>query len=275
MIGLVDCCTPCPCPDTETVNIPGIPGENGSDGNPGVAGENSFTLTTADFVLPPADDATPVTVTVSSTGFMAVGQPLFIPGALFMLVAAIIDSTHVSLISPSWESNVNAGNTISAGAKVTPSGWQPAVTPLPTVAPIAKYGSGTPHTITGATFATVTFGTSGAQQVTLTTAGTWMLYARARIDYVAATFAAVRTVSLKLRRTNNTAGDVTNSATAAKTQIITTLTFTALDAVLAPVAYVTANVNDVLAMQVSIDTDPTAGSIQLVEADIVAVYVHA
>jgi len=257
------------------VNVPGIPGENGADGAAGENGVSAFTFTVSDFVVPPADGTTPVTVEVEDTSWLGVGEPIFMPDGLFFLVTAIVDSTHVSVVYPAWEANVNAGNTISAGTIVTPSGWQPAAPSLLAIDAISKYGSGTAHTITGASFAAVVFGTSGTQQITLTTAGTWMLYARARTDYNGATFAAVRTVSYKLRRTNNTAGDVTNAATAFKTEIITTLTYTALDVAFPPVQYVTANVDDVLQMQVAIDTDPTAGSIEIVEADIVAVYLHA
>jgi len=271
--GLSDCCTP--CASETTTQVPGIEGPPGIDGTDGQNGVSAFTLTLDDFVIPPADGTTPVTVEVADTSWMAVGEPLFMPDGLFFLVAALVDSTHVQVVYPAWEANVNAGNTIAAGTIVTPSGWQPAATATPAVDAIAQYGSGTAHTVTGAAFATVTFGTSGAQQVTLTTAGTWLITARARCDYVGATFAAVRTVSLKVRRTNNTAGDVTHVATAWRTQIITTLTFTALDAVLASAQYVTANVDDVLALQVAIDTDPTAGSLQIVEAEIVATYLHA
>lgn len=271
--SLASCCTP--CAEETVVNVPGIEGPPGTDGTDGTNGVSAFTITTDDFIIPPADGTTPVTVEVADTSWMAVGEPLFIPGGLFFLVDAIVDSTHVSVVYPAWEANVNAGNTITAGAIATPSGWQPAAPSLPAVDAISKYGSGTAHTITGASFAAVTFGTSGAQQVTITTAGTWAFYARARVDYTGATFAAVRTVSFKLRRTNNTAGDVTNAATAFKTEIITTLTYTALDVVFPPVQYVTANVDDVIQMQVAIDTDPTAGSIDIVEADIVAVFLHA
>jgi len=272
-IGLQDCCQVCPTP--ETVNIPGLPGADGDDGDAGTNGVSAFTLTLDDFIIPPADGATPVTVEVADTSWMAVGEPLFMPDGLFFLVDAIVDSTHIQVTYPAWEANVNAGNTITAGTIVTPSGWQPAATALPTTDPVTKYGSGTAHTITGASFAAVVFGTSGTQEVTLTTAGTWLLQARARVDFVGATFAAVRTVSFKNRRTNNTAGDVTNSATAFKTPLsVAALTYTALDVVFPPVTYATANVDDVLQMQVAIDTDPGAGSVQIVEADIVATYLH-
>jgi hypothetical protein len=272
-LGLVDCCTP--CASETTTQVPGPEGPAGENGTDGTNGVSAFTVTTDDFVVPPADGTTPVTVEVADTSWMAVGEPLFMPDGFFFIVAAIVDGTHVSVVYPAWEANTSAGNTISAGTAVVPSGWQPAATALPTTDPVTKYGSGTAHTITGAAFAAVVFGTSGTQEITLTTAGTWLITARARVDYVAATFAAVRTVSIKTRRTNNTAGDVANSASAFKTQIITTLTFTALDLVVPAVTYATANVNDVLQMQVAIDTDPTAGSIQIVEADIVAVYLHA
>jgi hypothetical protein len=271
--GLTDCCHSCDTP--ETVNVPGLEGPAGTDGTDGTNGVSAFTLTTDDFIIPPADGATPVTVEVENSSWIAVGEPLFMPDGLFFLVDAIIDATHISVVYPAWEANVNAGNTITAGTIVTPSGWQPAATALPTTDPVTKYGSGTAHTITGASFAAVVFGTSGTQEVTLTTAGTWLLQARARVDYNGATFAAVRTASFKLRRTNNTAGDVTNAATAFKTEIITTLTYTALDVVFPPVTYATANVDDILQMQVAIDTDPTAGSLQIVEAEIVATYLHA
>ncbi len=271
-IGLIDCCTPCATP--ETVNIPGIPGDDGDPGTDGTNGVSAFTTTTDDFVIPPADGTTPVTVEVTDTSWMAVVEPLFIPGGLFFLVSAIVDSTHVQVVYPAWEANVNAGNTITTGAIVTPSGWQPAPTTLPAVDAISKYGSGTPYTILDAGFAQVVFGTSGNHEITLTTAGTWLLQARARVDYVGATFAAVRTVSLKLQKQAGPV-DVANSPTAFKTQIITTLTFTALDVAFPAVQYVTAGVTDVIQMMARIDVAPTAGSIQIVEAEIVATYLHA
>lgn len=272
--GLQDCCTPCATP--ETVNIPGIPGEDGASGADGTNGVSAFTVTLADFTVPPADGTTPVTVEVADTSWMAQDEPLWIPGGGIFVVDAIIDSTHVSVVYPDVEVNVNAGANIVAGTSVVPTGLQPQPPALPTTDPVTKYGSGTAHTITGAAFAAVVFGTSGTQEITLTTAGTWLLQARARVDFVAATFAAVRTVSFKNRRTNNTAGDVANSATAFKTPLSgAALTYTALDVVFPPVTYATANVNDVLQMQVAIDTDPGAGSVQIVEADIVATYLHA
>ncbi len=272
----VDCCQPSCCPTTTVVNVPGVEGPAGTDGTNGTNGQSAFTLTTADFIIPPADDATPVTVAVASTSWMAVGEPLFMPDGLFFIVAAIIDSTHVQVVYPAWESNVNAGNTISAGTKVTPSGWQPAVPALPAIAAISKYASnaGGNYVFTNA-YALVTFVTSGAQQITLTTPGTWLLQARARIDYSACTFAAVRNATCKLHRQNNTPADIANAIAAFKTQIITTLTFTAIDLIFPPVMYTTALATDIIEMLAIIDTVPTAGSLDIAEASIVATFLHA
>ena len=84
----------------------------------------------------------------------------------------------------------------------------------------------------------------------------------------------MRTVTTKLRRTNNTAADVTGATAAAKTQIITTLTFTMGDIVIPPVIYTTANSNDAIEIQALIDTVPSAGSIDISEAEIVAIRLY-
>ena len=107
--------------------------------------------------------------------------------------------------------------------------------------------------------------------LTITEPGTYLLLANVRVDYTAATFAAVRNVTLKLRRTNNTAADITGATTTFQTQIITTLTFTAFDGDLPPVIYTTLNNNDIIHFFGGIDTGPTAGTIDAVAASIVAI----
>jgi hypothetical protein len=255
------------------VNVPGAEGPAGTDGADGQNGTSAFTVTTDDFVIPPADGTTPVTVEVADTSWMAVGEPLFMPGGLFFLVDAIIDGTHVSVVSPAWEANVNAGNTITAGAIVTPSGWQPAAPSLPAVDAISAYGVGAAYAITTSS-AVVTFGTSGALQITLTTAGTWLLQARARVDYTNSTFAAEQTVTLKLQKVAGTV-DVANSQNAFKTAIVTTADHTAMIMAFPAVQYVTAGVTDVIRMMAVIGVDSSADPLTIVEANIIATYLHA
>ncbi len=129
------------------------------------------------------------------------------------------------------------------------------------------YGSGTAYSLT-ATPAAVTFGTT-SPALTLMDKGTYRFTVRARLDYNAATFAAVRTTALKLRRTNNTAADLTNCTAGAKTQAVTTVSGTLVDQTFT-CDYVTTATNDNISLFGSIDVVPTAGSLDVAEAYIVA-----
>lgn len=134
---------------------------------------------------------------------------------------------------------------------------------------LSVFAAGTAYSLTN-TQAALTFGTT-SPSLTLTAAGTYLIFARVRLDYNAATFAANRTVTLKLRRTNNTAADLTNGSTAALTQILTITTFTMGDYTWIPLPYVTTNTNDAIAIFGGLDTAPTAGSLDAVEAEIIAI----
>jgi len=134
---------------------------------------------------------------------------------------------------------------------------------------LSVYAVGTAYALTNSS-AALDFGTTDPA-LTISTAGTYMLFGRVKLDYTGATFAAVRTVTLKLRRTNNTAADVSNSSTAFLTQIITTLTFTAGSISLPPVVYTTTNTNDSVTIFGDVSVAPTAGSLDATEASIVAV----
>lgn len=133
---------------------------------------------------------------------------------------------------------------------------------------LSVYAAGTAYSLT-ATPALLDFGTTDPSLV-ISGAGTWLISARVRLDYNAATFAAVRTATLKLRRTNNTAADLANSSTSLKTQIITLLTYTAGIIDLPQVIYTTTNTDDIIQIFGSVDVVPTAGSFDTVEASIIA-----
>lgn len=128
--------------------------------------------------------------------------------------------------------------------------------------------AGTVYSLTN-TAAAVTFGTT-SPSITLDQAGTYLIIAQANMLYNAATFAAVRNVTAKLRRTNNTAADLTGMSRTLKTSIITILTY-AFPMVQLIGIYTTANANDVISLFADIDTVPTAGSIDVTQASIVAI----
>jgi hypothetical protein len=94
--------------------------------------------------------------------------------------------------------------------------------------------------------------------------------AQLQVDYVGATFAAVRNATFNIYRTNNTPGNVPNAQQAFKTAIITTQTYTAEILSIPPVLYTTANNNDVLTLYGGIDVIPSAGSIQVIAASLMA-----
>ena len=252
-------CTPC-CVDTQTVNVPGIEGNPGTDGTNGT---NAYTFTTADFTVP-AIGAT-VIVFVDDSGWMVVGQPIFIFGPSNWTVSSITNSTTVVLTFLGLAGNVAPGATISSGAGVSPGGTQG------TLSNLSVYGSGTVYTLT-ATPALLTLGTT-TPSLTITAAGTYLLYATVRYD-LAAWKSTLMTLTTKLRRTNNTAADVTATSTGYAIVDTSAAAVTSTLAVfdLPVVQYVTTNSNDIIQLWGSLSAVASvSGTVTAVEASIVAV----
>lgn len=133
-------------------------------------------------------------------------------------------------------------------------------------------GAGTAYALT-ATSAAVDLGTTDPV-VTLNKAGTYLLIGRANLQYAGATFAANRTVTLKLRRTNNTAADVTGATTALGTNVTTTVTGTLGTVVIPAVLYTTANTDDAITIFGDVSVIPTAGALNVTEASIMAIRLY-
>jgi len=133
---------------------------------------------------------------------------------------------------------------------------------------LTSYASGTAYNLTNSG-ALLAFGTT-SPSLTINARGTYIINARVNLKYNAATFALNQTVFLKLRRTNNTAGDVTNSSTTIPLRITTTLTDSAGVIMLPPIVYTTNNINDVIELWGFVSATPSAGSLQATEASILA-----
>ena len=119
--------------------------------------------------------------------------------------------------------------------------------------------TGTGYTLT-ATFAQVVCGTT-QPTVTLSTAGTYLLLFTARVDHAGATYAANRTISVGLERSNNTPVQITGGTASLVTNIITTTTETAEGGNLSGFAlYTTANTTDTITLFALVSVLPTAGS---------------
>lgn len=133
--------------------------------------------------------------------------------------------------------------------------------------PLAVYAAGTVYQLT-ATPAAVTFGTT-SPALTLDKAGTYRLRYRLLLKYNGATFAASKVVTSKLRRTNNTAADLTDSSAAVDTGVVTTLTQTFIE-ITREVFYTTATTDDIIALYGSVAEVPSVGSLDVVDAEITA-----
>lgn len=100
-------------------------------------------------------------------------------------------------------------------------------------------------------------------------AGRYLIMARARFDANAATFAAARTITTYLYNASQSAL-IANSTKAVKTPVTTTETLT-LPEYGACVVYTAATDNEVIQMLTSVSVIPSAGTLTVEEAEIVAI----
>lgn len=250
------CCAP--CPTVETVNTPGVEGPPGVDGTDGTNGLNSFTFTTADFVVPAL--GADVTVSVVDSTWMVVGQEVFSQTAGNFSVVSKPTPTTAVLNYSNIGTNTATGNTISTGAEIGPSGK--VLTALPAV---------TDYHVGGSQALTATPAQILLSQITLP-AGTYLLISTARIDFDIATFNSEQEVTVKLRRTNNTPGDIANAVAGTNTGLTTLVTET-LEVIPLPAVMYTATAGDTLSLFASVASAPYSGSLNAVEASILAIRV--
>lgn len=137
---------------------------------------------------------------------------------------------------------------------------------------LSVYAAGTVYTLTNAA-AAIDFGTTDPS-LTLTGAGKYLIKGRARFEAVGATFGATQAITLKLRRTNNTPADLTSGSGIFNVPVMTTLTNT-IGYIDVEVIYTTANADDVIALFGHIAVLPSAGSVTVDAASIIAVRLAA
>lgn len=103
--------------------------------------------------------------------------------------------------------------------------------------------------------------------------GTYLINVRMQVDYANATIVN-ETATLKLSRTNNTPGDISNATTTIDLPASSTLTHTYGYVTLPPVIYTTLNSDDSLTIFGAISGVPSNGNINISEASIVAVRIR-
>lgn len=275
-----DCCSPC-SPQVPSVAIPGPQGNTGAAGTNGTNGIDAFTITTAQFNVPP-DTVTPVTISVVNATWVAVGEFLKIgqgagaalanPGPATFKVTAVPSPNNITMLWQNFSGDVAAGTAISAGAVVTPTGQLPA-TPI-TIAQggtnaitkaaaqtnlglgqdsLVSSGAGLAQAITAANVQV------GAIDVQLSAAGTWEVRGFVTIDMAAVTFAAApRTITAKIR--NITQG-VDLASGVLHTQNTAAGSFPTHSLIIPPVKYTAGVANDHLQMFIIIDVLNTGGTL--------------
>ena len=148
-----------------------------------------------------------------------------------------------------------ANNRVASGSKL-----QPAYV-------VYGHGTGTAYTLT-ATPAEVDRGTVDSA-IVLAQAGTYKIRGRATISYNAATYGTAQTINLKLRRTNNTAADLTSSPINMPAFQLTAFSG-GIEISTPEVTYSTANTNDRIALFASVSALPSAGTLTVVADSIAA-----
>lgn len=134
---------------------------------------------------------------------------------------------------------------------------------------VSAYSVGTVYSLT-TTSQKLTFGTT-SPSVTLPSPGTYLIISNLTVGYSGLTNLVVNTCNFKLRRTNNTAADLSNTSTSFDVPVVTLLTQTAGDADINTILYTTTNSNDVIEMWGNRTGGVTAGSVNVNQAYILAI----
>lgn len=252
------CCNS--CPEVQQTNVPGPEGADGTPGTDGTDGQNAYTQTTADFDTPLANAN--VTVSLINSDWMSIGQIVVVDGPANFEVISKPTSTSAILKYLDYPGDVGEGQTISTGVNVSPAGVEgPSNSLIPAISD---------YTVGGAGALTSSVAQILGASVTLTETRSYLLLASFRFDFAVATFPASESLTAKLRRTNNTAGDIANAIAVSETGIQTAVSQTMGCAPIPPVVY-SANAGDVIELWAGLSDTPYSGAVNAVEASIVAI----
>ncbi len=142
------------------------------------------------------------------------------------------------------------------------------IQPAPVLTTYSAYSAGTVYQLTNSSSAVV-FGTT-SPSITITVPGTYLIYANAQLIGGTATI-TTQTATIKLRRTNNTASDISAGATTIAPLAGAGLASTLGWAVLPNIVYTTSNSNDIITLFGIVSATLGVGTMNVNEASIVAV----
>lgn len=154
---------------------------------------------------------------------------------------------------------------------VTAQRLKQAVSALTDLSFLSVYASGTAATV-GSSPALVDFGTTDPS-LTISASGKYEMKAQCNVRYVGATYSTDQTITVKLRRTNNTAADISNATHTRDLELVTQFTGSAGQIVLPTIYYDTPRNDDIIQLWASVSATPGAGSVQIDQASITALRV--
>lgn len=129
-LPIIDPCCVTDCTESTGIQIPGPKGEKGDTGTgaAGAAGKNAYTVLTVAFTMP-AEQANGQ-ITVANTGWMVVGQIIYIQGLGYFRVVTVDTSTLATvknledLATEAYLINSAVGTIAAVGSRVGPGGEQ-------------------------------------------------------------------------------------------------------------------------------------------------------
>ncbi len=152
-------------------------------------------------------------------------------------------ATNAIVIGATQNVNISTGELQTAGARV---GYN-----------VSAYGAGSAYAFTN-TAAAIDFGTTDPA-VVIANAGTYLIYGQVAVAYTGATVAA-ETATLKVRRTNNTAADL-SAVVVIDLPVATTLTHTYGTVTIPPFVYTTSATDDAVTLFANVSAALGAGTI--------------
>jgi len=220
-----------------------------------VVSEGSDSSITGALTVSNATESTSITTgSIITAGGVGMTKALWV-GGLANVAGVVTAAATTEATVGGLGSLITAGGIYSAKKVITASTFENVTGAINYN--LATQGAGTAYALTN-TAAKVDLGTTDPV-VVLDKAGTYLILAQVQLEYTGATVAA-ETASVKVRRTNNTAADV-SSVVVVDLPVATTLTHTYGVVSIPPIVYTTALTNDSLEIFANVSAALGAGTI--------------
>lgn len=239
----------------------------------GTAGSNSYTMTNGNFTVPAIGST--ATLYVQNASWVIPGQIIYVQNAGYFLVNSVNIGTNTAvLLNQGYAGNSIGGTVVNSGAGVSPAGVQGS---LPVPASLNVWNGNVGQALTNS-MTLINIGTVLA----LPAAGTWLLLARAQLEFYATSGQNTYPFQAKFQLMAQAAG--AGAFTAIPFSVTTPWSFSmpssstlhqGMTVPLPPLIYATATIGDVINLNGQWLTDfPNDSIFKVSEACIVAAFLN-